>query len=303
MALRSRRVVVVAMLVGALLVAATTWAMVPRLRVARRRVERRAELKSLLASPPDVSIRSQDRFAESLLSHSDDPDALDALLDQTERAESNHSFWREPVLHAFELWAIEPDPRDARPVDHLAAIAHDSRRSEDSRLWALYLLEELRSPRYPPEPESFPKEPWFHAEMRDALPFVLGLGVSVDPPTVNVGGTFWGSPYSALVRVAQKERCVLEHEGDRWRLTHLPGLEWYLDDDRLELVDVRGSTRKWLLLGRDGARFDGVRLRGIGHALMAPEKYFRAVAALRGCTPPRQIAPDTWETAPVSSTR
>lgn len=225
--------------------------------VARLRRERalRATIEALGKSDEFRALREQrdwdlspDEEPARALVGFDDPEAVLALLRSFAAAPPSGNFDRRvQVVEAVELFATEPEPRDARVRDVLETLERAG--SDDrKRLLGSYLLEELEHPTHAREPEGFSapgaRVDWAFPDWAHALDTLVALGVALDPAVVTRAGfrdiagidmrshgvsvpRIEDTPWRALVRLARALEARVEVEGARVRLVSAPRIrEW-----------------------------------------------------------------------------
>ncbi len=325
-----------ALLVGVGLVAATAVVLWPRWQAAKRRadVAKHREIRRALGGLV-LSGNHWEPTGNELARFPDQPHwmtrLVDRLVEEYENVDANNN--RREWLRAFELWAVEPEPRDSAPLERLVKWSRDTHLRDVTRLELLYLVEELKQPTFAAA-RDLPDDYWISGTNVEALAALRALA----PIDVDSGLEFHSSekidaiPARALAQIAQALQGDLVHENGRFRIKkhEVPlnatsvsldaagvvlaagshgsvdaatikrlGSEldpaWGPASDWIE-IDSGASGVKWFLLGRQGAT-----LCYIADLDMEPLKCFRALAALRGLTPPRKIAEHVYETFPVSA--
>jgi hypothetical protein len=319
---RARWSLVLAILLGVGLAAVSLIVLYPHYLVAKRRRDaferhlRRKAMKYYMQESPPMPLTSREladspNDAESMVRMADRVAYECEQLPSPNPAQS----WR----RAFEVWALEPEPRDERPLDRLVELSRDAHLKDATRLELLYLIEEMKQPTFKAALD-LPDDFWLEGKNADVLAELRELApIDVDPRL-----EFWreGSidarPPGALAEIVQELDGELVREDGRFKIKRPdygvsagaislgPDEETnarfraYLDPswgrvDEWVQIEYRARNEKWFLLGRDGAKL------GLVPDGMEPLKFFRALAALRGLTPPRKIAERVYEVAPVGS--
>ncbi len=313
---RARVSLASALLLGVPLVVATAIVARPRYEGWMRHAARRVELARLLDQPADDDAR-----AEALVSFGHEPEAVIALVERAAVVCSRTELpGKKPWRHAIELWAIEPEPRDPRPLERLDALANDRTLPDQARLELLYLREELREPTYR-DVLSLPSEPVLSGTPAQVLLALHGL-VKLECDGGFSTGDFYNDkrPLAeplprALVRIVQSLDARLVREGDRWRIKKRvyeePAGADPLAFDPYDPASGRGDScfkvkyredgPQWCLVGRNIESLGPAKTLGLAMCDAEPVKIFRAIAALQGFTVPRRIAYQVYETAPVTS--
>ncbi len=325
---RAKLLLAIALVIGAALVAAAAVVARPGYEDWKRRAARRADLARLLVAPDDS------QRAEKLVAYSDEPEAVIALIERAAADPSLSALQSNPEegpdagpwRRAIELWAIEP--RDPRPLDLLVTLSRNESFSDHRRLELLYLIEELKAPTYQ-DALDLPSRPMLAGMNEEVIASIQSIvAVDFDEGFDHRRRTaLWShtpledSPARALARIAQELDARLVRRGDRWRVSRnkkesstVGSMDTGTDRESWTKsspdpqepkiynwvgVDITTDTgtQTWWLLGQAGT---DVRVHP-NH--MEPVKFFRALAALRGYSAPRQIAERVFETAHVSSGR
>jgi hypothetical protein len=296
---RTRVLVGVAALLAVALVVATGVALWPRIQEQRIRSARRARLAEALRR---TTVQG---WAESLLAFADDPEAVRAIL-----TDAWLSYDARVARQAIQIYATTPEPHDPRIGEFLRSCATDTKLTNTERFDAFYLLDELETPTFPPEPDHFAGGLPVNGRRADVLGELRKRGVTIDEPRNAddagegdldraiddfYGGSFaeqW--PYGALVRIAQAEDCILRVENGTWQLCRHLEYSWDRSLRALRAENFRaGITFRLVVKGDDPflvPKFD---------ESLTPIRVFRALAALNGWELHRsKDDPDTWEVAP-----
>lgn len=125
--------------------------------------------KHRLRSAIEAAVRADDATAEpayARLEDFDDPESLLTLLDIYRKNGSTHSFYS--LERTVELFATS-ERNDPRPEMLLSSMASDGKKALDSRIEAQYLIEELKDPSYPHEPDQFVRAPQYAARLEAGL--------------------------------------------------------------------------------------------------------------------------------------
>ncbi len=193
--------------VGALVVAATVGCSSPPHRDMKRRPARQDEIAKILLAPNPVW------RAGMLVDYAEEPEAAVALVDCAALlcSSSNAAFLaRDDWRLGIEIWALEREPSDPRPLEHIEELLRDTALPEPARLELLYLKREIREPRYRAALD-LPDEPEIDGdgvtELFDALCRVAPIEIQDDRPRCFIGNPCYPHvaqcrPPVALARVA-----------------------------------------------------------------------------------------------------
>jgi hypothetical protein len=297
---RTRVLVGVAALLAVALVVATGVALWPQIQAKRARAERRAKLDALLLRKPDA------KFRDGLLPFTDDPDAVLPILDPFVL----HN--EEPLArHAVQLYATTPEPHDERIGARLRALAADTTLKLESRFEALYLLDELETPTFPPEPEHFAGDLPVSGKSAAVLDELRRRGVKIEEPAESEDTVEFSDrnpevydfenltaerPYRALVRIAQERNCLLRVESGAWQLLPRLDYSWRRGGRSLGAAARAGVSFSLTIQGED------LFLLPPFDEGLTPIRVFRALAALNGWELHRSTDdPDTWVVSPSAS--